>query len=116
MIRRFVAAAAFAVFALPAFSDCQAPSAAPQLPDGATASEADMLAGQAAVKDFVAETEEFLNCLDGAREALAKNKDMKPDLAAEEAALLKYNAAVDAMQRVADGFNEEIRAYRAQNQ
>jgi len=116
MIRRFIAAAVVTAFTLPAFGDCPTPGAAPVLPDGASATEADMLEGQAAVKDFVSETEEFLNCLDREREALAKDRKTKIDPAVEEATLVKYNTAVDEMQRIADGFNEQIRAYRSQKQ
>jgi hypothetical protein len=115
MVSRFLAALVMCGSSL-VWADCTAPGNAPVLPDGATASEADMLNGQAAVKDFVTETEEFLNCLDEQRAALMKNKKAKPDPGAEEATLLQYNAAVEKMQRIADAFNEQIRAFRSQGQ
>lgn len=115
MVSRFLAALLISGSSL-AWADCTAPGNAPALPDGATASEADMLDGQAAVRDFVTETEEFLNCLDEQRAALVKNQKSKPDPAIEEATLLQYNAAVDEMQRVADAFNEQIRAFRSKGQ
>jgi len=96
--------------------DCTAPEA-PQLPDGATATMDDMLAGQQAVKAFQAANLEYMQCLE-------------PKLAAAEAALKEgdegakeiyqqaqdsYNAAVSVEEEVAGQFNTEIREYKAAN-
>lgn len=97
-------------------ADCE-PPAQPEVPDGATASMEEMLAGQKAVKAFQAANLEYMKCLEPAltaAETAAK--------AGEEGAIEKYqavqdsyNAAVSAEEAVAGEFNTEIRAYKAAN-
>ena len=61
------------------------------------------------VKAFVAEGEEYLACLDAEVEAAGEEQTD------EENAIYvsRYNAAVDAMQALAEQFNVELRAYKA---
>lgn len=95
-------------------ADCE-PPAMPSIPDGASSSMEDMLAGQKAVKTFQADNLAYMQC-------------MEPDLAAAEAAAKEgvdgaeekyrsieaaYNAAVSAEEEVAGQFNTEIREYKA---
>ncbi len=97
-------------------ADCEAP-AAPELPDGSTATMEQMLAGQKAVKTFQAANLDYMKCLEPdltAAEAAAKAGD---EGAAEkyQAAQETYNAAVSAEEAVAGEFNTEIREYKAAN-
>jgi hypothetical protein len=100
--------------------DCTSP-AAPALPDGATASMEDMLAGQKAVKDFQAANLEYMSCLEkdisAAEEATLKAADEEKEAAtaAHREALDSYNAAVSKEEEVAGQFNTEIREYKAAN-
>jgi hypothetical protein len=96
--------------------DCEQPNA-PQLPDGASSSMEQMLAGQKSVKAFQTANLEYMACLEpqltaaqaaakeGAEEARATHKQI------EEA----YNAAVSMEEEVAGQFNTEIREYKAAN-
>ncbi len=94
----------------PAFADCGYPQDV-SIPDGAAASEAEMVEGQKGVKGYMAEMDEYLKCLDEKSAALGEE-------ITEEDRLMhvkKHNAAVDAMEQVAANFNEQIRAFKAKN-
>ncbi len=101
-------------FAIVSFSPVYAACEYPQeisIPDGATATNEDMLAGQALVKQYMAEMEAYLDCLD-------KDEANDPEKQSPEAKALhvqRHNTAVDAMESVAAKFNEQIRAYKQVN-
>ena len=82
-----------------------------EVPDGSSATEQDMLSGQKRVKAYMAEMEDYLKCLDDESMALG-------DAVTDEQRQLhvdRHNAAVEAMESVANAFNEQIRAYKAVN-
>lgn len=100
--------------------DCASPEA-PTIPDGASATMEQMIAGQTAVKAFQASNIEYMACLEpgikAAGEQLANASGDAKAVAKEaydgkEAA---YNAAVSAEESVAGDFNTAIRAYKAAN-
>ena len=81
--------------------------AAPAIPDGKSATEADMGAAQAAVKAYIASANAFLSCVQKAIDSGTTAK-------AEKAALNKqYNATVDEMNGVATQFNASIKAFKS---
>jgi len=98
--------------------DCNAP-AAPTLPDGASATLEEMLAGQQAVKDFQEANIAYLQCLDplisAAAEKAAAKESSQEDRAAVKRLEKAYNAAVTQEQDLAGQFNTEIREYKAAN-
>lgn len=98
--------------------DCTAPQV-PSLPDGASASMEDMLAGQQAVKDFQAANLEYMNCLDpqiSAATATATSEEAsEADIEALKQLEQDYNAAVSREEELAGQFNTEIREYKAAN-
>jgi hypothetical protein len=105
-----------------AHAACVYPQAPQKLPNGATATKEEMLAGQKTVKEYQAAVEgAYLPCLDQERNAAVAALDPNdPDYAKKKAALdevqaKKNNAAVDELQAVATRFNEEIKAYTAKN-
>jgi len=104
-------AAAILFFAPVAFA-CDYPKRA-KIPDGATASTEQMLAGQKSVKEYMATMEEYLVCIDkDVKESSDGTSD--EELARRKATTdKKYNAAVDEMEILAAQFNEEVRAYKA---
>ena len=110
---------ALALSSTPALAqDCAAP-AAPTLPDGATSSYDDMIAGMGQVKDFQAANAEYLSCLEPQIEA-AKTAAMAEDAPDEAKAALMaaekaYNDAVSVEEGIAGQFNNEIREYKAAN-
>lgn len=80
-----------------------------ELPDGATATTDDMVAGQKAVKTYIADGEAFLACME------QEEKSQVEELTDEQkkANVERYNAVVDKMQLLAQGFNDQIKAYKA---
>ena len=95
---------------------------APSVPNGETASRDEMISANKAIKEYVATTNTYIDCVDAAETAaVAKAKaDMpadKPDVAKLNAIHAQYvtlhNSAVDAIQGVADQFNAAVRAYKA---
>lgn len=91
-----------------AVADCTAPNDV-QLPDGATAEMDDMVKAQQAVKNYVAEGEAFLICLE--REHAELGEETTAEIKAEFAK--RHNAVVDKMSSVAEEFNKQIKAFKA---
>jgi hypothetical protein len=109
-----IAAATLFLAAAPAGLACDYPQRA-EVPDGATATKDEMLAGQAAVKDYMTAMETYLACIEKAeKDTVASMPDITDEeRASRDAALTKkYNAAVQEMELVAARFNEEVRAYK----
>lgn len=97
---------------------CDYPERA-DLPNGATASKDDMLAGQKTVKNYMSTMEEYLTCLEkDEKNAVAALDELSDeDRASRDTAFTKkYNAAVEEMELIAAQFNEEVRAYKEQSQ
>ncbi len=98
--------------------DCTAPDA-PTLPDGATATLEQMLAGQKAVKDFQAMNTEYRTCLEpkiAAAETAAAGDSPGPELVEALKNLTdEYNASVSKEEELATQFNTELREYKEAN-
>ncbi len=112
---------ALTLVATPALAlDCDMPEA-PTMPDGASSTMEDMLAGQKAVKAFQAANIDYMSCVENAMnaaEAAAKEASDDDKAAANEAyakLVETYNAAVSVEEEVAGQFNTEIREYKAAN-
>ncbi|WP_173012544.1 hypothetical protein [Niveispirillum sp. SYP-B3756] len=74
----------------------------PTVPDGASAAESDMVAAQKAVKAYVAETQEFLACLEFEGKGKSSGDWTK-----------RYNDASARMEKLAADFNKQLRAYKS---
>ena len=100
-----------------AHADCPYPPAPDKLPDGATASLEDMLAGQKTVKAYQKAIDDYVACIDKALdEAIAQGGDkLKPEQKADmqKVEAQKHNAAIDQEQSVADRFNEQVKVFKA---
>jgi hypothetical protein len=100
-----------------AYAECSYPKAPDKIPDGNTATLEEMIAAQAAVKNYDKEINAYTDCIkleydsdmakDGATYSDAKKK------ALEKRQIQKTNAAVDEDQQVAARFNEQLKAYKA---
>lgn len=96
-------------------AECTYPQKPARLPDGATATLEEMIAGQKSVKQFDADVTAFTKCLD--EQAATELAD--PNLTDEQKAQIKArqatqnNAAVDEVSELAGRFNEQLRAYKA---
>ncbi len=78
------------------------------IPDGASATEAEMKAASQTMKQYMATVESYLACLDEEEKGLG-------DTVSEEQKKLhtqRHNAAVDALNAVAGRFNEQLRIYK----
>lgn len=101
--------AALALFASSAFAaECRLPLV-PPLPDGETASEAEILAAREQIAQYVAAGEAFIVCLTVTRDGSDPNTP--PEKLAEWTK--QHNAAVDQMQAIATAFNRELARYKA---
>lgn len=90
-----------------AAEDCRMP-AAPDVPDGAKASDAEMSTAHDAVAEFVAQGNAYIVCLTKLRDAA------DPNTPVEQLAewTRQHNAAVDRMNDVADQFNAQLRIWK----
>ncbi len=118
-MKALFALAAVAAFAGPVYADCSYPPPPEHLPDGNTATMAEMVAGQKAVKEYDGQINAYNSCITLERDdAIAKAGDK---LTAEQKAEMdkvvvqKHNAAVDQLQSIAERFNEQVRVFKAKN-
>jgi len=120
-MKAFLAIAALAALtAAPAYADCTYPAAPNKIPDGATATIDEMLAGQKAVKDYDKAIADYVACIDlEVKDSIAKAGDqLKPAQKAdmEKVEAQKHNAAIEQEQSVADRFNEQVKVFRARTE
>ncbi|HWZ61662.1 MAG TPA: hypothetical protein VNX02_01475 [Steroidobacteraceae bacterium] len=101
------------------YADCPYPSPPDKLPDGATATMQDMLAGQKAVGDYNKAINDYVACIDKAvADSISSAGDkLKPEQKADmqRVANAKHNAAIDQLQGVADRFNEQVKVFKAKS-
>lgn len=86
---------------------CDYPAAV-DVPDGSTATEAQMSAANAAVREYMAAVESYLACMDDEEKALG---DAVTD-EQKKVHTAKHNAAVDALNAVAARYNEQVQAFK----
>ena len=104
------------VLASPLALACDYPAPPKDLPDGATASKEEMLAGVKKISAYQAEMTEYLACIE-ADEIVTVQAIADDDEEGKQQSKImfdkKYNAAVDEQTRAVEQFNVEIRAYKA---
>jgi hypothetical protein len=112
-IRR-VALGAMTVFTAAALSgagwaECAAPPHAPDMPQGATATDEEMKAGHDALQKYVNTLEQYEACID------AEIKAAPPDTKPEDKARLIANAdaAIEAAHEIADIYSIQLRAFKS---
>jgi hypothetical protein len=107
-MKAFVIAVALVASSSYVFAACEQPSMV-AVPDGATTTMDELLAAQTSVKNYMAQMEIYLACLN---EELETAGDDAP---AEFKSLMvnRHNSAVTEMETVAAAFNEQVQAYRA---
>ena len=107
-----------ALAATQANAGCDYPSKPGKAPDGTQATKDEMLAAKKIVVQYTQDMTTYLTCLD--TEFQAKVASM-PNVTDKEKAELqrkqdeKHDAAVGELTSVTDGFNEQLRAYKAKN-
>ena len=88
------------------------------VPNGATATKDDMIAGQKGVKAYIASMEEYLSCIEADEaQAVLGLGDVDEDTKRQREEMFnkKHNAAVEEMNLVAEEFNMQVRAYKDRN-
>jgi len=113
----FRAMALIAVLAAgPVYADCTYPAAPGKLPDGATATLDEMLAGQKVVKEYDTAIKAYVDCIDKEldQKIAAAGDKLKPEQKADmqKVEAQKHNAAIDQLQGVADRFNEQVKVFK----
>lgn len=100
-----------------AHAECIYPKAPSSIPDGATATEQEMIAGMKAVKEYNNQVTAYLSCLDMEMQARidALGTDAPEDQVAQVKAIQakRHNAAVDELEAHAARFNEQVKTYKA---
>jgi opacity protein-like surface antigen len=120
-MKSLLAAVALAAAALApaAYADCTYPQPPGHLPDGNTATLAEMLAAQKVVQSYNEQMTAYLSCIKLERDSRVAaagdklTKQQKQELEAIE--IQKNNAAVDQLHSVADQFNAQVKIYKARD-
>jgi len=100
-----------------AFLACHVPGEPAKPPDGNTASKDDMIAGQKNAKSFDSQTTAYVTCLDVAGAHLKQQYSaLVPQgeiMKMDERRVQLHNAAIDRDEAQANGFNVQLRLYKA---
>jgi hypothetical protein len=106
MKKRILAAlaVAYAVSMAAHADDCVLPPAPSKVPDAATASEQEMVSAMETLKQYNGDVDTYLKCLD------FETKQNRLSKSEEER---RHNDAVDAMTKIANKFNDQVRAFKA---
>nr|MBO2489717.1 hypothetical protein [Gammaproteobacteria bacterium] len=107
-----VAVASFG-FGMSAHADCPFPKAPDHIPDGRTASEAEMIAAMNEFKAYNDAVVAFQNCLD--EETKAKSASGGATMAFKAMQAKKLDAAVKELEAKAKKFNEQVRIFKARS-
>ena len=91
-------------FTLPAFADCALPTAPTKIPDGANASESEMVAAMQTLKRYDADVNTYVKCL----EFEAKQNRLSRDEQAR-----RHNQAMDSLTQTAAKFNEQVKVFKS---
>jgi hypothetical protein len=100
-------------------ADCVYPRPPTKTPNGLTATQEEMVAGMAAVKEYNAKVTEYLACLDEGMKVAITNAgpeapaDMIERIKANNAK--KHNAAIEALEAHAAQFNEQVRTFKSRD-
>jgi hypothetical protein len=105
------AAFALAFGVATAQAECAFPKAPATIPDGKTASEAEMIAAMQAFKAYNDEVNAFGACLEEETKSKAAGTAQLMQLKTMQTK--KHNAAIDELQTKAKLFNEQVRVFKA---
>jgi hypothetical protein len=108
-----------ALTAAPVYADCPYPAAPAKIPDGASATLEEMIAGQKTVNEYQKAINDYTTCIDKELDdSITKAGDkLKPEQKADmqKVEAQKHNAAVDQLQSIADRFNEQVKVFKARS-
>ncbi|MDY0065953.1 MAG: hypothetical protein RBS02_06180 [Steroidobacteraceae bacterium] len=113
---RWIVALAAVLAGAAATAECVYPRAPSNMPDGATATEEEMVTGMKAVKEYNTEVTAYLSCLE--MEMNARIEAAGPEAPADQISQIKaihtkrHNAAVEELEAHAARFNEQVKVYK----
>ena len=113
-ISQFLTAGLTVFSATAAMAECFYPETV-KIPDGAASTYEEMLDSQTYVKEYMAEMETYLDCLEQENMAQPEESSNNPASESDSPYLQKRHAAIDAMESIAARFNEQVRAYKKVN-
>jgi hypothetical protein len=95
-----------------ALAECPKPPRAPQMPQGATATDDDMKHGREALQNYVNILQDYQKCI----EEQIKNAppDTKPEVKHQWE--VNADAAIDAAHEIADVYSIQLRAFKARQE
>jgi hypothetical protein len=102
-------------FAVSAQADCAFPAAPDTIPDGKTASEAEMVAAMKAFKDYDGQVNAYVSCLDQETKTKSEGAAASQIMQIKSMQSKKQNAAVGELQAKAAKFNEQVRVFKSRN-
>ena len=106
-LKRILPAIAVAFAAtVPAYADCVLPPPPSRIPDGATASQQEMVTAMQTLKDYNGDVDTYTKCLDF---------EAKQNHISTSEVVRMHNTAVDTLQKVAAKFNEQVRTFKAKS-
>ena len=100
-------------------AECTYPKEPANTPDGATATQEQMVEGMKSVKEYNGQVTAYLSCLD--QEMNARVEAAGPDAPAEQIEQIKaihtkrHNAAVEALEQHAARFNEQVKTFKSRD-
>ena len=95
-----------------AAAECAKPPKAPQMPQGATATDEDMKHGREVLQTYVNALQTYQKCLD--EQVKNAPPDTKPEVKQQWAA--NADAAIDAAHEIADVYSIQLRAFKARQE
>ena len=104
------------LLAISAQAECTYPKSPAGLPDGASASQDEMVTGMNTIKEYNAKVSEYLECLE--TEKNKRIEDAGADAPADQIEQIKaihtkrHNAAVEELEATASRFNEQVKVYK----
>jgi hypothetical protein len=104
--------AVLAAGSVPAAADCALPPRAPQMPQGATATDEEMKEGHDKLQTYVHILEAYQKCIE--QQIKDAPADTKPEVKQQWQA--NADVAIDAAQQIADVYSIQLRAYKARLQ
>lgn len=108
---KFAAALAFAAFSFQVQADCAYPKAPAVIPNGSTATEAEMVGAMQAFKAYDADVNAYGACLE--EETKAKSAGSAQLMQLKTMQTKKLNAAIAELQVKAKEFNDQVKVFKA---
>ena len=89
-----------------AYANCRLPPAPSKIPDGATASQQQMLTAMQTIQEYNHDVQTYLQCL----KFEVRQNQLSPD-----GQVSLHNAAVNQLQQIAAKFNRQVRIFKSKH-